>query len=185
MEMYWYARHVTRRLVEGREVPGVYFPAFIHNGDYYLTNIVAYQDGMVECWGLVTFAEFAQKVVEGWVVTSVPEGATGDIHHVARFTISGVHVEGPETEFVKDVANAIDELNGRPTAQARLVEAIRGLRIGETLELVEEFRKAYSDLPAYRRKYIFGSRMEKYKEIQRFLEGEASDAETSAEPDSP
>ena len=50
MEMYWYANCVTR-LVEGREVPGVYFPAFIHNGDYYLTSIVAYQDGMVECWG--------------------------------------------------------------------------------------------------------------------------------------
>src|SRR5262245_13123549 len=76
VEMYWYANCVTRRLVEGREVPGVYFPAFIHNGDYYLTSIVAYQDGLVECWGLVTFAEFVQKVREGWVVTSVPEGAT-------------------------------------------------------------------------------------------------------------
>lgn len=183
MEMYWYANCVTRRLVEGREVPGVYFPAFIHNFDYHLTSIVAYQDGMVECWGLVPFAEFVQKVRDGWVVTSVPEGATVCIHHVARFAVSGVRAEGPEAEFVKDVANAIEELNGRPTAQARLVEAIHGLRKGETPELVEQFRRAYSDLPAYCRKYTFGSRMEKYKDLQRLLEGGASDAERNAAPD--
>lgn len=88
MEMYWYANCVTRRFVEDREVPGVYFPAFIHNGDYFLTSIVAYQDGMVECWGLVPFAEFVQKVRDGWVVTSVPDGATVSIHHVAQFTVS-------------------------------------------------------------------------------------------------
>src|SRR5262249_55379018 len=172
VQMYWYANCVTRRLVEGREVPGVYFPAFIHNFDYHLTTVVAYQDGMVECWGLVTFAEFVQKVRDGWVVTSVPDGAIVSIHHVARFTVANVTVEGPEEEFVKDVANAIEELNGRPTAQAQLVEAIRGLRAGVTPELRGQLRQAYAALPAYCRKYIFGSRMEQYKDIQRLLEGE-------------
>lgn len=165
MEMYWYANCVTRRFVEDREVPGVYFPAFIHNGDYFLTSIVAYQDGMVECWGLVPFAEFVQKVRDGWVVTSVPDGATVSIHHVAQFTVSDVRIEGPEVEFIKDVANAIEELNGRPTAQARLIEAIRGLRGGVTPELTEQFRRAYADLPAYHRKYTFGSKLENYKDL--------------------
>jgi hypothetical protein len=170
MQMYWYANCVTRRLAEGREVAGVYFPAFIHNGDYHLSRIVAYQDGMVECWGLVTFAEFVQKVRDGWVVTSVPDGATVAIHHLARFTVSGVQIEGPEAEFVKDVANAIEELNGRPTAQARLVEAIRGLREEDTPEWRDKFRRAFADLPTYWRKYVFGSRMEKYTDLQRLLE---------------
>ena len=116
-------------------------------------------------------------------MTSVPDGATVSIHHVARFTVSGVAVEGPEEEFVKDVANAIEELNGRPTAQARLVEAISGLRKQDTPDLRGEFRRAYADLPAYRRKYVFGSRMEKYQDLQRLLEGEAPDAEPGTAAD--
>ena len=171
MQMYWYSKCVTQRIADDKVIPGVYFPAFIHNGDHYLASIVAYKDGMVDCWGLVTFDEFKQKVRDGWVVTSIPEGATVSIHHVGRFKVSGVAVEGPEEEFVKDVANAIEELNGRPTAQARLVQAIRGLREAATPELRREFRRAYADLPAYCRKYVFGSRMEKYKDLQQLLEG--------------
>jgi hypothetical protein len=169
--MYWY-KNLTHRDIDGAVVPGVYFLAFIHNGDYYLTSIVAYQDGMVDCWGLVSFEEFRTKVQQGWVVTSVPDGATVCIHHLVRFTARDVFVEGPESEFVKDVANAIEELNGRPTAQARLIDAIAGLRERDTPELRLQLRQAYADLPAYCRKYIFGSRMEKRKDIQRLLEAE-------------
>lgn len=173
VQMYWYSKQVTQRIADGKVVPGVYFPAFIHNGDnYYFTSIVAYKDGMVECWGLVSFEEFKQKVRDGWVVTSIPERAFVDIHNVARFTVSGVYVLGPEEEFVKDVANAIEELNGRPTAQARLISAIGGLREQDTPELRKEFRQAYADLPAYDRRYIFGSRREKYTDLQRLLDGE-------------
>jgi hypothetical protein len=173
--MYWYKDRVTQRIANGEVVPGVYFPAFIHNFDHHLASIVAYKDGMVECWGLVTFEEFVQKVRDGWVVTSLPEGATVSIYHVARFTACGISVEGPEEEFVKDVANAIEELNGRPTAQARLIEAIGGLRKRETAELRDQFRRAYADLPAYCRKYIFGSRMERYTHLQRLLGGDESE----------
>jgi uncharacterized protein (TIGR02996 family) len=172
VQMTYYSNRRTCRIAEGKVVPGVYFPAFIHNGNYYLDSIVAYKDRVIDCWGLVTFEEFKEKVREGWVVTSIPEGATVDIHHVARFTVSGVSVMGPEEEFVKDVANAIEELNGRPTAQARLVKAIAGLRRQDTPELRRELRRAYADLPAYYRTYIFGSRREKYADLQRLLNGE-------------
>ena len=172
VQMYWYSRRVTQRIAEGKVIPGVYFPAFIHNGRYFLASIVAYKDQIIDCWGLVTFEDFKEKVRDGWVVTSIPDGAPVDIHNVARFTVSGVSVLGPEEEFVKDVANAIEELNGRPTAQARLIKAIRGLRQQDTPELRSEFRRAYADLPAYLRTYIFGSRRERYTDLQRLLDGE-------------
>jgi hypothetical protein len=181
--MYWYYSRVTQRIAEDVVVPGVYFPAFIHNADHHLTNIVAYRDGMVDCWGLVTFEVFKEKVRSGWVVTSVPEGATISIHHVGRFKVSSVLIEGPEEEFIKDVANAIEELNGRPTAQARLGQAIKGLREQVTPELRFQFREAYRDLPAYCRKYIFGSRMEKYTDLQRLLHGDEPGTEPVATPD--
>jgi uncharacterized protein (TIGR02996 family) len=170
--MSWYSKQLTQRIVEGKVVPGVYFPAFIHNGNYYLASIVAYKDRIIDCWGLVTFEEFREKVRDGWVVTSIPDGATVEIHNVARFTVSGISVFGPEEEFVKEVANAIEELNGRPTAQDRLIKAIGELREQDTPELRTEFRRAYADLPAYYRRVIFGSRMEKHKDIQRLLDAE-------------
>ena len=166
--MYWY-KNVTHRVVDGVEIPGVFFLAFIHNGDYYLTTITAYRDTMVDCWGLVTLDEFHQKVRNGWVVTSVPEGAKISIFHLARFTATDITIEGPEEEFVKDVVNAIDELNGRPTAQERLIDAIKRYPEEDSFELRQEMRKAYSDLPAYCRKYTFGSRMEKRKNIQQVI----------------
>jgi hypothetical protein len=121
---------------------------------------------------LVSFEEFQMKVQQGWVATSVPDGARVCLHHVARFTARDVSVEGPESEFVKDVANAIEELNGRPTAQERLIEAIKELRGQDTPALRQQLRKAYAALPAYCRKYIVGSRMEQRRDIQRLLEAE-------------
>ncbi len=168
--MHWYTRRPTHRITDGNAVPGVYFPAFIRNGDYYLTDIVAYQDGMVDCWGLVTFEGFREKVREGWVVTSIPEGARVSIVNVCSFTAINVSVAGPEEELIKDVAAAIGEMNGRPTPQQRLIEAIKGLREQETPELQDRFRQAFADLPSYRRKYTFGSRMEKYTDLQRLLD---------------
>jgi hypothetical protein len=181
--MYWYYKRITQRIADNVVVPGVYFPAFIHNGDHHLTHIVAYRDGMVDCPGLVTFEVFKEKVRSGWVVTSVPEGATVSIHHVGRFTVSSVSIEGPEEEFIKDVANAIEELNGRPTAQTRLVQAIKGLREQVTPELRIQFREAYGALPAYCRKYVFGSRMEKYTDLQRLLLGEEPGTDPAVTPD--
>lgn len=167
--MSWYSKRVTQRIVEGKAVPGVCFPAFIHNFNYYLTSIVAYKDRVVDCWGLVTFEDFKEKVRSGWVVTSISEGAFVDIHNVARFTVSGISVMGPEEEFIKDVASAIEELNDRPTAQERLLKTIAGLCEQDTPELRKEFRRAYADLPAYYRTLIFGSRMQKFTDLQGLL----------------
>ena len=38
---------------DGVRIDGVFAMAFIHNRDYYLTHISIYQDGMIDCWGLV------------------------------------------------------------------------------------------------------------------------------------
>lgn len=172
--MTWY-RNRTSRTVDGIEVPGVTFPAFIHNFDYHLTNIVAYRDGMVECWGLVPFDEFVRKVAAGWVVTSVPEGAWVSIHDVARFRVSDVQVIGAEAELVKDVAGAIDELNGRGSPLWRVLKLIMAVRdSGDLAAHLYALRQAYADLPAYQRRYAFGSRGERYRYIRAALDGDGA-----------
>jgi hypothetical protein len=58
----------TNRMHEGKRIDGVFFLAFIHNGDYHLSPISIYQDGMIDCWGLVDFERFKERVRSGWVV---------------------------------------------------------------------------------------------------------------------
>jgi hypothetical protein len=66
----------TYRITEdGTRIDGVFAMAFIHNGDYHLTHISIYEDGMIDCWGLVDFAKFKKKVRSGWVVTQPPKKA--------------------------------------------------------------------------------------------------------------
>src|SRR5690349_4192849 len=78
---------IVRRAADAL-IPGTLLEAFIHNGDYHLTPIKVYQDGMIDCWELVDFETFRQKVAQGWVVTRVPAGARVRIHDLAAFTVS-------------------------------------------------------------------------------------------------
>lgn len=46
----------TYRVVDGARIEGTWRPAFIWNGGtYYLTDLLIYADGKVDCWGLVGF----------------------------------------------------------------------------------------------------------------------------------
>src|SRR5262249_57840069 len=55
----------TYRVQDGKRIDGVFFMAFIHNGNYHLRHISVYQDGMIDCWGLVDFEGFRKKVRSG------------------------------------------------------------------------------------------------------------------------
>src|SRR6185503_17162281 len=101
----------TFRTVEGRQIPGLLLPAFIHNGAYHLTNIAVFADGMVECWGLVDWDTFLQKVESGWVVTSLPPDAEVSINPITHFTATKLLFTVPESEFVKHALDVIEELN--------------------------------------------------------------------------
>lgn len=163
-------KYNTNRETADGVVPGVFLPAVIHNIHHYFTLLGVYKDGMIDCWGLITFEEFVAKTKSGWVTNTVPAGRTFGIHHLAYMTVTASEPEGTIDDLVKDVRNAIEELNGRPTAQERIADAIRAIAENETHEARAAFISAYADLPCFHRKYIFGSRMEKHKDIQRLLE---------------
>jgi hypothetical protein len=147
----------------------VFLPAIINNVQHYLTLLAIYQDGMIDCWGLTTFDEFVEKTKTGWVTNSVPPGQRLGVHHLLDITVSASEPAGTMEDLIKDVRSALEELNGRPTAQARVVEAIKAFKKSDTPEARSAFISAYADLPSFHRKYIFGSRMEKHKDIQQLL----------------
>src|SRR5215510_7582689 len=109
---------------EEQQIQGISLHAFIHNGHtYYLTDIKVYRDGMVDCWGLIDLDEFKNKVASGWVVTTLPDDAEISISLLCGFHATNVHSFIKESEFLKEVEDEIEWLNGRQTAADRCYAA--------------------------------------------------------------
>src|ERR1044072_7957301 len=109
----------TYRIQDGERINGVFFLAFIHNGNYHLSPVSVYQDEMIDCWGLVDLDGFKKKVRSGWVVTQPPEGADISVAFLASFrAVKASYWIDPE-ELIKEVVDIIEELNQRPSSTNR------------------------------------------------------------------
>lgn len=177
-----------------KHVPGYLLPIFIKNGPHHLTNLKVYQDGMVDCWELVSFKRFQQRVEDGWVVTSLPEGAEVFAYPLGSFVATKVKTFVREAELVKEVADAIEELNGRPASADRCVEAYEAYEAAPSDEARERLRAAYEAMPAHNRPYVLGDMDRKDfpireiiypDETQALLATTAGTAAAAAPPPSP
>lgn len=145
----------TYRITEdGARVDGVFAMAFIHNVDYHLTHISIYKDGMIDCWGLVNFAEFKKKVRSGWVVTQLPKKARISVSFLASFTATDASYWIEPEEFIKEVADEIEELNGRPTTSDRCRDAWAAYEASPSQATKEALRLAYEAIPVHNRRYV-------------------------------
>ena len=73
--------------------------------------------------GSVPFATFVDKVRTGWVATQIKEGASGNAHHLATWKFAEPWTIGAEL-LVGEVADEIEQLNGRPTSSERCMQAV-------------------------------------------------------------
>lgn len=145
----------TYRLVEGRRVEGTWRPIFIHNGGYYLTPLLLYADGLIDCGaGLITFDEFWDQVALGWVATTIPEGARASVHLLASWTFTDPVVDITPDELVAEVADELAQLAGRPTSSDRCRAAADALRAELTEERRAELRRAYEAVPRHLRPFL-------------------------------
>jgi hypothetical protein len=48
---------------------------FIHDSEYYLIDITIFENGIVNCWGMVDFEEFKQKIDSGRICSNPPDHA--------------------------------------------------------------------------------------------------------------
>jgi len=140
---------------------------FIHNGNYYYTQIKVFKDGMIDCWGLVDFEGFKQKIIEGWIVTRPPTGATIRIGDLIQFKLKGEHfyfIE--EMELIKEVKDIIDCLNDRPSASERCFEAYKKFLMTPSKETQQILKVAYLKVPEHERRFILGDQDRKDFPIQ-------------------
>lgn len=158
-----------RETKDGIRIDGVFEMAFIHNGDYYLTHISIYRDGMIDCWGLVDFEEFKKKVRSRWVVTRPPKKARIHVSSLACFTATHASYWIEPEEFIKEVADEIEQLNGRPTTSDRCRAAWAAYQASPSTSTREALRAAYEAIPEHNRMYVLRNQDSKDHPIRRIL----------------
>lgn len=122
--------HRISRSVDGREVPGTFRGVFLHDaGTYFHTELKIYADGALDCWGLISFGEFRAQVESGRVVTAPPDGAMVSMHWLCSLRASEPTAWFSPRDLLREVADIIEELNGRASSAQRLratLDAFRG-----------------------------------------------------------
>jgi hypothetical protein len=160
------------RIENGIEIPGTWLHAFIHNGDYFLTEICIYKDGKIDCWGLVDLEGFKEKLESGWVVTSLPENAPVGISFLTDFRAKNVNTYIREEEFLKEVIDEIAALNGQPTSSDICIQAYKEFQTAKTEEARARLRTAYEAIPEHNRRYILHDMDVKDIPIRMIIYGE-------------
>jgi len=146
----------TYRLVDGQQIPGTWRPIFIHNGNYYLTELYIYADGVINCWENVTLDGLRGKIRSGWVATALPPGARASVHDLASWKFDEPTVWLTGDQLIGEVADEIDRLNERPDSTERLQAAIRQYVADRTEDNRLLVRERYEAVPAHHRMYVVG-----------------------------
>ena len=169
---------IYRELENGEIVKGIGLPAFIHNVSYHCVLIKIYQDGVIDCWEQVDFEGFVEKVRCGWVVTQLPKGADISLTHSFYGKTDQLETYVKEEEFIKEVKDTLDEINGKPTSSDRCRKAFTAYLSDTTESAKKLLEKEYNSIPEHLRIYVLGDMDSKDGAIRYILSGEVPDEET-------
>jgi hypothetical protein len=162
---------IYRDGAQGKIIRSIGLPAFIHNNNYYQTIIGVFEDGTIDCWGLVDFAEFINKVTQGWVVTQVPKGARISCHHL-YYGNSNLECSVEIDEFVKEVEDTINLLQGKQTTKQTFFQAFARFLTAPNKKNKNILREAYNAIPKHCRRYVLGDMDSKDYPIKLCIEDE-------------
>jgi predicted NAD-dependent protein-ADP-ribosyltransferase YbiA (DUF1768 family) len=169
---------ITSRMADGVRVPGTWRHAFIRNGDYFLTDLFIYADGLIDCWGLVTLEEFERKLRSGWVATELPDGAWVSAHDLAAWRFSEPCAWLTPELLLAEVRDTIDQLNGRPDSTDRCLAAVDAFLAEPTEENRAVARAAYHAIPETQRHYALGDMDRKDGPLQVLVTGPGGESES-------
>ena len=154
--MPWFV-NITRKDGD-KEIVGTYLTAFIYDGsNYILTDIKIYADAKVYIWDLVDLEKFKERVRNESVVTRLPEGANVIISLLTSFIVRDVHSYVDPEEFIKEVADEIERLSGRPTAQERTHSAYKLFQAEQSEAARENLQQAYEAIPGHLRRFALNN----------------------------
>jgi hypothetical protein len=147
----------TYREVDGRMIRGTFLQAIVHTVHYHVTTIRVYEDGMIFCWDdLVDLDGFRQKVRQGQVVTSVPNGATIFLGTEVGvyLTATDVYAGGDTDDLIGQVEDELRELRGELTSSDLCRAAYDAYQADPSDATKEQLRAAYFAVPKHQRPYL-------------------------------
>jgi hypothetical protein len=92
--------------IEGRSIPGI-----IRNGRYFFSDLEVYEDGRVECWGLVDIEQLKVKVQTGWISSYIPDGDRISVHNLGDWKIKNGKWHFDQNTFTRYIYAIVKELN--------------------------------------------------------------------------
>ncbi|RKS09912.1 hypothetical protein DFP74_5657 [Nocardiopsis sp. Huas11] len=162
----------TYRDGDGERVFGTRRSAFIRNGDtYYLTDLVVYADGLIDCWGLATVDEFARKLRSGRVATEFEEGARASLHGVGSWRFADPRSSTDAESLLGEIRDEIDGLNGRPDSGDRCRAALEAFLDDSSEDRRADLRAAYLAIPRTRRAFVVGDMDNKDRPVRILAAG--------------
>lgn len=150
----------------GQIILGVSHLIFISNAGYRLTELKIYADEMIDCWEMVTFEEFKNKVHSGWVVSELPEVAEISVFPLGNFTATNIKNLVKPEELIKEVADIIEELNDRPTTSDICQKAFEEYQKEPNEANKQKLKEAYEAIPEHNRVYVLGDMNQKDNPIR-------------------
>jgi hypothetical protein len=169
---------IYRELKNGEIVKGIGLPAFIHNDLYHLVTIKVYEDGIIDCWDKVDFEGFVERVLSGWVVTQVPKGSKISRFHSFYGQANGIESYIEEKEFIKEVRDTLDELQGEKTSSVRCNEAFISFLDSPDQSSRINLAKEYELIPEHLKRYVLGDMDSKDGPIKSILSGRNIEEQT-------
>jgi hypothetical protein len=146
----------TYREENGEFIIGYTIPVFIVNGGYHLAELMVYKDGMIDCWGLVNFDAFVEKVKSGWIAMSVPKGEKVFAYPLGNFISQEFVPRSTSNDLILEVDDAIAKLNGREDSRTACFNAFNTYIAKPDLVNLANLRLTFYRVPEPNRRYILG-----------------------------
>jgi len=150
-------------------IDGVSIPAFIENGSYFKTSLDIFHDGIINAWGTIDIDFFKEKIKNGWIQSSVPNGENVSIFHLSQFTIKNGKWTFNAEEFQQYVLDIIHQLNPQREnlynfygTDVRLVNKVcYAKNVGAMTPIIEKKQDEY------RSKILEGTKISIFKRIDK------------------
>ncbi|GAA2357563.1 hypothetical protein Cme02nite_51240 [Catellatospora methionotrophica] len=145
------------RVADGEHIPGKSRLVFVKNGGtHFLTNLTVYADGVIDCWGLMSFDELRTKLATGWITTQPLDNGQASAHDLARWRFAEPRSHVSADMLIGELLDVVDKLNRRPDSSERCRQLIDRYLADRSEENRLAIRAAYFTIPEHQRRSMLG-----------------------------
>ncbi|WP_214102639.1 NADAR family protein [Acrocarpospora catenulata] len=116
----------TYRYVDGERIDGTWRLVFVQMGPgYFLWDLEIYADGAIRCLEWMDLDGLRDKVMSGHIATTLRHGARASAAGLGSWHLGNPDMSIYPWDLVAEVADYIEQLNGRPDSIGRCLLAVR------------------------------------------------------------